>query len=70
MLDYEQDSIELVTATAKLSELSLWVPSAPLGTAMPHTYGAFKAAEDAKAVQIDAGDPAKTMYIESSLDPK
>jgi hypothetical protein len=37
---------------------------------MPLTSGAFKAAEDAKAVQIDAGDPTKTMQIGASLDPK
>jgi hypothetical protein len=36
----------------------------------PLTFGAFKAAEDANAMQIDAGDPAKTVQIGSSLDPK
>jgi hypothetical protein len=32
--------------------------------------GAFKATKDAKAVQIDAGDPTKTVQIGASLDPK
>jgi hypothetical protein len=33
-------------------------------------FGAFKADEDTKAVQIDAGDPAKTVQIGASLNPK
>jgi hypothetical protein len=37
---------------------------------MPPTSGAFKATEDAKAVQIDAGDPAKTVQIGATLEPK
>jgi hypothetical protein len=37
---------------------------------MPPTLGAFKATEDAKVVQIDAGDPAKTVQIGATLDPK
>jgi hypothetical protein len=32
--------------------------------------GIFKIDEDAKAVQIDARDPTKTVQIEASLDPK
>jgi hypothetical protein len=37
---------------------------------MPPTFGTFRAADDAKAVQIDAGDLAKTIHIMASLDPK
>jgi hypothetical protein len=32
--------------------------------------GAFKAVDNAKAMQIDAEDPAKTMQTGASLDPK
>jgi hypothetical protein len=32
--------------------------------------GTFKAAKDAKAVQIDADDPAKTVQIGAGLNPK
>jgi hypothetical protein len=72
-LDCEKDNIELATATivtSKLRELSLPVPLALLGSAMPATSSAFKMAKDAKAVQIDTEDPAKTVRIEASLDPK
>jgi hypothetical protein len=72
-LDCDQDSIELaavaVTMT-KLRELSLWVPTAPPNLAIPMTLSIFKMDEDAKAVQIDAGDPAKTVQNRASLDPK
>jgi hypothetical protein len=37
---------------------------------MPPTSGAFKAAEDANVMQIDVGDPAKTVPIGARLDPK
>jgi hypothetical protein len=37
---------------------------------MPLTSGAFKVTEDAKAVQIDVGDPTKIVQIGASLDPK
>jgi hypothetical protein len=37
---------------------------------MPPTSNAFKAIEDAKAVQIDARDPNKNVQIGASLDPK
>jgi hypothetical protein len=72
-LDCDQDSIELaavaVTMT-KLRELSLWIPTAPPNLAIPMTLSIFKMDEDAKAVQIDAGDPAKTVQNRASLDPK
>jgi hypothetical protein len=32
--------------------------------------GAFKVAEDAKAMHVDVDDPAKTVQIEASLNPK
>jgi hypothetical protein len=73
VLDWEWDSNELaaiVVATAKLRELSLQVPTEPLISAMPPTSGIFKMDEDAKAVQIDARDHAKTVQIGASLDPK
>jgi hypothetical protein len=38
--------------------------------AMPPSSSAFKAIKDAKAVQIDAEDPAKTVQIRSGLNPK
>jgi hypothetical protein len=72
-LDYEQDSIKLATAAvtvAELRELSPRVASALLSLAMPSMSSSFKVAEDAKAVQIDVGDLAKTMQIGASLDPK
>jgi hypothetical protein len=33
-------------------------------------FAAFKAVKDAKVIQIIVGDPAKTMQIGASLDPK
>jgi hypothetical protein len=72
-LNCEQDSIELsvavVTAT-KLRELSLWIPIVLPNLAMPTTSGIFKTDGGAKAVQINAGDPTKTVQIRASLDPK
>jgi hypothetical protein len=72
-LNCQQDSIELVVAAvaaAKLWELSLWLPTIPLSLDMPPTSSIFKMDEDAKAVQIDAGNPTKTMQIGVSLNPK
>jgi hypothetical protein len=63
-LDREQDNIELAAAavaTTKLKELSLQIPIAPLIPTMPTMSGIFKMDEDAKAVQINAKDPAKAM---------
>jgi hypothetical protein len=37
---------------------------------MPASSSAFEAAEDAKAMQIDAEDPAKTVQIRVSRNPK
>jgi hypothetical protein len=76
-LDYKLDSIELVVAAvivAELRELSLWIPSVPLGQAMPPSSNAFKAAEDAKAMQIDTktlpkpfkSGPAWTLNMKAS----
>jgi hypothetical protein len=72
-LDYKQDDIELTAAavaTAELRELSLRIPIAPLSLAMLLTSDVFKMDEDAKAIQIDAGNPSKTVQIRASLDPK
>jgi hypothetical protein len=63
-LNYLQDIIELAAAvvtTAKLRELS---------SAMPLMLGGFKTDKDAKVVQIDAGNPDKTVQTRASLNPK
>jgi hypothetical protein len=59
-----------VVAAAELRELNLRVPSTLLRPAIPLIASAFKATEDAKAMQIDAGDHAKTLQIGATLDPK
>jgi hypothetical protein len=72
-LDCEHDYIELTTAAiavAELRELSLRIPTVLLSPAMPLTSSIFKTDEDAKAIQIDARNPAKTMQNRASLDPK
>jgi hypothetical protein len=72
-LDYAHNNIELAVAavaTAELRELSLRVPSASTSPTMPPSSGAFKDAEDAKAVQIDADDLAKIVQIGIDLNPK
>jgi hypothetical protein len=64
VLDCEQDSIELAAtavAVAKLREHNLHFPIAPLNLVMPLTFDIFKTDEDDKAVQINAGDPTKTV---------
>jgi hypothetical protein len=63
----------LVAAAVVVVELrmfSLRVPSASTRPAMPPLSRAFKAVTDAKAVQIDANDPAKTVQIGAGLIPK
>jgi hypothetical protein len=48
-------------------------PQSNLGITWPShapSSDTFKAAEDAKAVEIDAEDPAKTIQIRASLNPK
>jgi hypothetical protein len=72
-LDCEHDYIELTTAAiavVELRELSLRIPTVLLSPAMPLTSSIFKTDEDAKAIQIDARNPAKTMQNRASLDPK
>jgi hypothetical protein len=72
-LDYEQSSIELATAMIAVTEVmepSLQLPVPLLNLEMPSTCIAFKADEDAKAVQIEAGSLTRTVQIETSLDPK
>jgi hypothetical protein len=68
-----ESSIELAAAAvamAELSELSLWLPMAPLNPGMPPTSRIFKDDEDIKAVLIDAENLAQTMQVGASLDPK
>jgi hypothetical protein len=48
-----------VVAAAELRELSLRIPIALLSPSMPTKSGIFKTDKDAKAIQIDAGDPKK-----------
>jgi hypothetical protein len=72
-LDCEQSSIELAVAMvtiAELRELSIRLPMALLGPEMPPMFSIFKADEDAKAMQINAENPAKTVQIRADLDPK
>jgi hypothetical protein len=62
-LDCEQNSIELATAVVtaiELYELCLSAPPFLANPSIPSTSDAFKATEDAKAVQIDAEDLTKT----------
>jgi hypothetical protein len=72
-LDYERDDIELAAAAvavAELRELNLRIPTTPLSPTMPPTSSVFKMDEDVKAAQINTRNPAKTMQIGASLDPK
>jgi hypothetical protein len=73
VLDCKQDNIELadaVVTTTELRGLSLRIPTAPSTLSMPMASSVFKTDEDAKAMQINAGDPTKTMQIEACLDLK
>jgi hypothetical protein len=72
-LNYEHDNLELgsaAVATVELRELSLKATLASLGPAMPPSSDTFKAAEDAKAMEIDAEDPTKTIQIRAGVNPK
>jgi hypothetical protein len=72
-LNCEHDIIELATAVVSLTELrelSLQATSLSPHPAMPPSSDAFKSAEDAKAVQINTEDPAKTIKIMVGLNPK
>jgi hypothetical protein len=72
-LDCEQNSIELADAmifVAELRKLSLRLPMTLLRLALFLMSGVCEMDEDAKAVQIDAGNPAKTVQIGASLNPK
>jgi hypothetical protein len=51
-------------------ELCLWIPIALPSLALPMMSDVFKMNENAKAVQIDVRDPAKSVQIRASLDPK
>jgi hypothetical protein len=64
VLECEQGSIELATITVaaiELKELCLSAPPSLDNLAMPSMSDTFKAVVDAKAVQIDAEDSAKTI---------
>jgi hypothetical protein len=72
-LNCEQNNIELSTTTVaavELKELCLSAPPSSTGPTMPSTPGSFKAAKNAKAMQIDTEDPAKTIHVEADLCPK
>jgi hypothetical protein len=69
-LDYEQNKIVLVVIAAELKELCPGAPPSLANLSMPSTSGAFKDAEDAKAVQIDAKDLAKTIKIRADFSAK
>jgi hypothetical protein len=57
-----QNELAATTVVAvELRELSLQVPTTPLDPSMPSTSSIFKIDEDAKAVHICTGDPAKTV---------
>jgi hypothetical protein len=71
-LDCEQNNIELDITVVTMTELREFCLSAlptSIGPGMPSLYATFKAVEDAKAVQIDAEDPAKTIQIGTGLSP-
>jgi hypothetical protein len=59
-----------VVTAVELRELSLQATPASLGLTMPPSSNAFKAVEDAKDVEINAEDPAKTIQIRVDLNPK
>jgi hypothetical protein len=72
-LDYEQSNMELATVAiiaADLKEFCLSAPPSSTNPAMPSMSSSFKAIEDAKAVQINVEDPAKTIQIRAGLSPK
>jgi hypothetical protein len=72
-LDCKQSSIERDAAavtTVELKELCLSTPPSSTSPAMPSSPDTFKAAKDAKAMQIDAADPVKTIQIRTGLSPK
>jgi hypothetical protein len=71
VLGYEQSSIELAAVAAtELKELCLHAPSSLSDPVMPSMMGTFNAAKDAKAIQIDAKDPGKTIQIGAGLSTK
>jgi hypothetical protein len=73
VLDCEQNSLELATTAvtmAELRELGLRVAAKSLSPTMPPISGVFKMDEVDKAVQINAGDPAKIVHFGASLYPK
>jgi hypothetical protein len=72
-LDCEKNNIELAVAAVamvKVREVCLSIPPPLTGPAMPASSSAFKEAEDAKSVQINTEDLAKTVQIGAGLNPK
>jgi hypothetical protein len=59
-----------MVAATELREWSLQELSSLTDLAMPPSSNAFKAVEDAKAMQIDAKDPTRTIQIGADLNPK
>jgi hypothetical protein len=57
-------------ATTELKELCHNEPPSLADLTMPSTSDTFKAAEDAKVIQIDAEDPTKTFQIGADLSNK
>jgi hypothetical protein len=55
---------------AELGELSLQIPTALPSRDMPAASSIFKMNKDVEDIQIDVEDPAKTMQIGASLEPK
>jgi hypothetical protein len=54
----------------ELRELCLHAPPSLTSPAMPSLPSTFKAVKDAKAVQIDSKELAKTVQMGASLSPK
>jgi hypothetical protein len=72
-LDREQSSIELsavAVAATELKEMCLSEPPSSINPSMSSMPDSFKVAKDAKIVQIDAEDLAKTVQIGACLSLK
>jgi hypothetical protein len=72
-LDCEQNSIELavaMVAATKLKELCRNGQPSSANPAMPSTTNTYKAAEDAKVIQVDVEGLTKTVQIGAGLSPK
>jgi hypothetical protein len=73
VLDCKKNNIELtatVVAATKLKEMCLSALPSLANPAMPSTSGTFKAAKDAKAIQVNDEDLTKTVQVRAGLSPK